>query len=53
VTTGDGGIILSRAQEALKEEFPDFARKIGLHLPDESSRGVGQAVAATSLPSLK
>ena len=54
VTSGDGGaIILSRAQDVLKREFPDLAAKISLHLPDESSRRVGQAVAAASLPALK
>lgn len=54
VTSGDGGnIILSRAQDVLKQEFPDLAEKIRLHLPDESSRRTGQAVAAASLPALK
>ena len=51
VTSGEGGsIILSRAQEVLRAEFPDLASKLALHLPDESSRRVGQAVAAASLP---
>jgi predicted NBD/HSP70 family sugar kinase len=54
VTSGDGGnIILSKAQEVLKKEFPALAGKISLHLPDESSRRVGQAVAAASLLSIK
>ena len=54
VTSGDGGsIILSKAQEVLKKEFPELEEKVKLHLPDESSRRVGQAVAAASLPSLK
>lgn len=54
VTSGEeGSIILSRAQEVLKREFPELAAKISLHLPDESSRRVGQAVAAASLPALK
>ena len=54
VTSGDGGnIILSKAQEVLKMEFPELAEKIKLHLPDESSRRVGQAVAAASLLSIK
>jgi predicted NBD/HSP70 family sugar kinase len=53
VTSGDGGnIILTRAQEVLKEEFPALAAKVALHLPDESTRRVGQAVAAASLPLL-
>ncbi|MBI1983920.1 MAG: ROK family protein [Acidobacteria bacterium] len=54
VTSGDGGnIILSMAQEVLKKDFPELAEKIMLHLPDESSRRVGQAVAAASLLSIK
>lgn len=54
VTSGDGGnIILARAQEVLKKEFPELAAKIALHLPDESTRRVGQAVAAASLPVMK
>lgn len=51
VTSGEGGnIILARAQEVLQKEFPVLAAKIALHLPDESTRRVGQAVAAASLP---
>jgi len=54
VTSGEGGnIILSRAQEVLHKEFPELAAKIQLRLPDESTRRVGQAVAAASLPALK
>ena len=53
VTSGEGGgIILRRAQEVLQTEFPGLAEAIALHLPDESSRRVGQAVAAASLPAL-
>ena len=51
VTSGDGGnIILAKAQEVLKGEFPELAERVKMHLPDESSRRVGQAVAAASLP---
>lgn len=51
VTSGEGGtIIMDRAQEVLQSEFPDLARKIGVRLPDEATRRVGQAVAAASLP---
>ena len=51
VTSGEGGsIIVNRAQEVLQAEFPELAAKVALHLPDESSRRVGQAVAAASLP---
>jgi predicted NBD/HSP70 family sugar kinase len=54
VTSGEGGsIILSKAREVLKQEFPELEEKTTLHLPDESSRRVGQAVAAASLPRLK
>ena len=53
VTSGEGGsILLSRAQEVLDKEFPELAKKIKLHIPDESSRRVGQSVAAASLPKL-
>jgi predicted NBD/HSP70 family sugar kinase len=51
VTSGEGGnIIMARAQEVLAKEFPQLAAKVALHLPDESTRRVGQAVAAASLP---
>ena len=51
VTTGKGGdIVLSKAREVLKKEFPEIAKKVTLHVPDEKSRRVGQAVAAASLP---
>jgi predicted NBD/HSP70 family sugar kinase len=53
VTSGEGGsVILTKAQEVLRQEFPVLAEKITLHLPDESSRRVGQAVAAASLPEI-
>ena len=40
------------AKKALSEEFPELAKKITLHIPDENSRRVGQSVAAASLPKL-
>ncbi len=53
VTSGSGGpIILKQANHVLATEFPDVAAKIELHLPDEKTRRVGQAVAAASLPAL-
>ena len=53
VTSGKGGeILLARAQEVLDTEFPELAAKCKLHIPDESSRRVGQSVAAASLPTL-
>jgi hypothetical protein len=33
-------------------EFSEVAARIALHVPDEQSRRVGQAVAAASLPEL-
>jgi len=54
VTTGQGGdLVLARAREVLKSEFPELAPKLQLHVPDERSRRIGQAVAAASLPVIK
>jgi predicted NBD/HSP70 family sugar kinase len=54
VATGKGGdIVRERAREVLEKEFPEVAAKIQIHVPDEQSRRVGQAVAAASLPELK
>jgi len=51
VTTGRGGdIVLAKAREVMQIEFPELAAKIELHVPDERSRRIGQAVAAASLP---
>jgi predicted NBD/HSP70 family sugar kinase len=51
VTTGRGGeIILDKAREVLRTEFPELARTISMTLPDEKSRRVGQSIAAASLP---
>ena len=53
VSSGEGGNILYKtAQKALSEEFPELAEKITIHLPDESSRRVGQSIAAASLPKI-
>ena len=53
VTTGKGGdIVLAKAREVLRAEFPEVAGQIKLHVPDEKSRRIGQAVAAASLPAL-
>jgi predicted NBD/HSP70 family sugar kinase len=53
VTTGGGGdILISKAREVLAKEFPATAREIAIHVPDEKTRRVGQAVAAASLPQL-
>jgi len=51
VTSGEAGpILLYKATEVLRAEFPELAGRLTLHLPDEESRRVGQAVAAASLP---
>ncbi len=51
VTSGAGGdLIVRKAEEALRTEFPQLATRLELHLPDEKSKRVGQAVAAASLP---
>ena len=50
VTSGAGGaIILAKAREVLSQEFPALAARVKIHLPDESDRRVGQAIAAASL----
>ena len=43
----------NNAKKVLAEEFPELAKKITIHLPDESSRRVGQSIAAASLPSIQ
>ena len=54
VTSGEGGVILlDRAKEVLAKEFPELNEKLQLHIPDESSRRVGQSVAAASLPEIR
>jgi len=54
VTSGEGGaILIAKAKEVLRDEFPDIAGRLSLHLPEEEKeRRVGQAVAAASLPSI-
>ncbi len=54
VMTGEGGdLILSRATEILKQEFPEIAESVKFHTPSEQEKRHGQAVAAASLPRLK
>jgi predicted NBD/HSP70 family sugar kinase len=54
VTSGAGGdLIVQKAKEVLRADFPELAQRLSLHLPDEKSKRVGQAVAAASLPSTK
>ncbi len=51
VMSGVGGdIIMETAGKVLRQEFPETAGRVRLHLLDEKSRRVGQAVAAASLP---
>ncbi len=51
VTSGEGGsLIRENALKVLDAEFPELSAKIKLHLPDESSRRVGQSIAAAGLP---
>ena len=53
VTSGAGGdLIVQKAKEVLRADFPDLAQKLSLHLADEKSKRVGQAVAAASLPEM-
>jgi predicted NBD/HSP70 family sugar kinase len=49
VTSGKGGaLIKQQAEEVLKVEFPELAH-VQFHLPEESDRRVGQAIAAAGL----
>ena len=53
VVSGKGGnIIIEKAKEVLKNEFPNISAKIEIHIPDENSRRVGQSVAAACLPQI-
>ena len=53
VTSGEGGaIIIEKAKEVLKTEFPEYAN-INITMPDESNKRVGQSIAAASLPEIK
>ena len=52
VTSGEGGsIIVNKAMEVLKAEFPEYA-DINLTMPDEKNKRVGQSIAAASLPEI-
>ena len=53
VTSGEGGeLIIEKAREVLRAEFPALAESIQLRTPDEQDKRHGQAVAAASLPAL-
>jgi len=54
VMSGPGGqLIMDKAADVLRTEYPATAGRVRLHLLDEKSRRVGQAVAAASLPDIK
>jgi predicted NBD/HSP70 family sugar kinase len=54
VTSGRGGDdIVSGARRVLELEVPDLARRIAFHVPDETQKRHGQAIAAASLPALR
>jgi len=54
LTTGGGGeLMMATAKDLIDREFPEIASSVTLHMPDEITRRVGQAVAAASLPKLK
>jgi len=53
VMSGPGGtVIVDKATEVLRAEFPETAARVRIRLLDEKSRRVGQAVAAASLPEI-
>jgi predicted NBD/HSP70 family sugar kinase len=53
VTSGPGGDdIVGGARRVLEVEFPELARRIAFHVPDEHDKRHGQAVAAASLPAV-
>ena len=54
VTSGKGGdIVLATARKVMAAEDPSLAKRIKLHVPNEATRRVGQAIAAASLPAIK
>ncbi len=54
VTSGPGGdIILNGASGVLEAEFPQLASSIAFHIPSETEKRHGQAIAAASLPLVK
>ena len=54
VMSGPGGAaIVDKAREVLRASYPETASRVRIHLLDEKSRRVGQAVAAASLPEIQ
>ncbi len=53
VTSGSGGdLMLSQTRQCLEQHYPQLAAALQLHIPDETMKRHGQAVAAASLPAL-
>jgi predicted NBD/HSP70 family sugar kinase len=53
VTSGPGGeLMVDCAEDVLRSEFPALSRKIAFHIPDETEKRHGQAIAAASLPAI-
>lgn len=53
VTSGEGGrVLLAKARQVFAVEAPEQSSEIHVHLPGESARRVGQAIAAASLPKI-
>jgi len=54
VTSGAGGeLIIEKAEEVIRDEFPELADRLRLITPDEQFKRHGQAIAAASLPRLE
>lgn len=54
VTSGAGGdLLMDRARDVLKQEFPELHEKINLTAPSEKMKRHGQAIAAASLPAIQ
>jgi predicted NBD/HSP70 family sugar kinase len=52
-TSGRGGdLLVERAHDVLRAEFPVLAEQLHVQLPDERARRVGQSIAAASLPAI-
>jgi predicted NBD/HSP70 family sugar kinase len=53
VTSGPGGEhIIKRSKEVMAAEFPKLSSQIKFHIPDETEKRHGQAIAAASLPKI-
>ena len=46
-------IIIAWPTKCWQRNSPTWPRQVALHLPDEKSRRVGQAIAAASLPEIR